>query len=495
MSTVLPHESSRESESSLMEERAAESPPDRITLALVSHTNVGKTTLARTLLRRDVGEVLDQAHVTEVSTSYDLVATDDATLVLWDTPGFGDSVRLLRRLEGEKRPILWFLRQTWDRIADRPLWSSQQAMRTVRDDTEVVLYLVNAAEHPDEAGYVAPELDLLAWTGRPVLLLLNQTGDASPVVSAERRQLWKQATARWPTVKDVLDLDAFDRCWVEESVLFARIEAWLDPARQPTMRRLREAWDQRNLEAFGRALDALANYLAETVRDRETLGEKRPNRAEKRRGMEALGERLVARTEDMMAALLSIHGLEGTAASAIEKEAGHFTIEGEEKVDPERGALWGGLVSGALTGLAADVFSGGLTFGGGLMAGAILGALGGAGLARGYQLVRGDRLPAVRWTPPALDSLCQQAVLRYIAVAHFGRGRGAYDGRPTPDRWRTSASSIRSAQAEAWARAWKRSQEDGANRAEAARAVRPLLETTLRQLLRDAYPAAAELLR
>ena len=32
-----------------------------VTLSLVSHTNVGKTTVARTLLRRDVGEVLDQA--------------------------------------------------------------------------------------------------------------------------------------------------------------------------------------------------------------------------------------------------------------------------------------------------------------------------------------------------------------------------------------------------------------------------------------------------
>ena len=37
--------------------------PTRVALSLVSHTNVGKTTLARTLLRRDVGEVRDEAHV------------------------------------------------------------------------------------------------------------------------------------------------------------------------------------------------------------------------------------------------------------------------------------------------------------------------------------------------------------------------------------------------------------------------------------------------
>ena len=42
----------------------------RIHLSLVSHTNIGKTTLARTLLMRDVGEVADRAHVTETTDDY-----------------------------------------------------------------------------------------------------------------------------------------------------------------------------------------------------------------------------------------------------------------------------------------------------------------------------------------------------------------------------------------------------------------------------------------
>ena len=37
---------------------------DRIALSLISHTNAGKTTLARTLLGRDIGEVRDAPHVT-----------------------------------------------------------------------------------------------------------------------------------------------------------------------------------------------------------------------------------------------------------------------------------------------------------------------------------------------------------------------------------------------------------------------------------------------
>ena len=39
-------------------------PVPTVTLSLISHTNIGKTTLARTLLRQDVGEVRDAPHVT-----------------------------------------------------------------------------------------------------------------------------------------------------------------------------------------------------------------------------------------------------------------------------------------------------------------------------------------------------------------------------------------------------------------------------------------------
>ena len=91
----------------------------RIQVALLSHTNAGKTTLARTLLRQDIGAVMDRAHVTETAESHVLLRTEGGDeFVLWDTPGFGDSVRLLRRLEQSGQPIGWFLSQLWDRFAE-----------------------------------------------------------------------------------------------------------------------------------------------------------------------------------------------------------------------------------------------------------------------------------------------------------------------------------------------------------------------------------------
>ncbi|MET0218099.1 MAG: GTPase domain-containing protein, partial [Burkholderiales bacterium] len=104
-----------------------------VELSLVSHTNAGKTTLARTLLGHDVGEVRDEPHVTAVAEPHVMIEDAQGDLLrLWDTPGFGDSARLAKRLRQQGNPIGWFLSEVWDRWRDRPFWSSQQAIKNVR---------------------------------------------------------------------------------------------------------------------------------------------------------------------------------------------------------------------------------------------------------------------------------------------------------------------------------------------------------------------------
>ena len=145
-----------------------------VRLVLISHTNVGKTSLARTLLRRDVGEIVDAAHTTLENQRHLLIEHGDDRLVLWDTPGFGNSARLRDRLQQRDRPLGWFLGEVWDRFRDQSLWCAQQAMRAVREDGDLVLYLVNASENPRFATYIDTELEILEWLEVPVLVLLNQ---------------------------------------------------------------------------------------------------------------------------------------------------------------------------------------------------------------------------------------------------------------------------------------------------------------------------------
>jgi GTPase SAR1 family protein len=429
-----------------------------IALSLVSHTNVGKTTLARTLLRKDVGTVFDQAHVTEVSDAWPLIESSEARLLLWDTPGFGDSARLLRRLRQERNPVGWFLHAVWDKVTDRALWCSQEAVRNIRDDADVVVYLVNAAEDPEDAAYVPLELEILDWLDCPVLLLLNQTGTAEDVPILEQR--WREAVARFPRVRDVMSLDAFTRCWVQESALLERVSSLLTGRAQHHMPALVDRWNARNLEVFNRAVEAVSCLLAETATDREVLPSTLASKAQKQRAMTALAQRLEERLGGLMERLIESHGLDGEAASEVRERVEDFVLPAESLVNVRGGAIWGGLLTGAATGVTAEVMTGGLGFGSGVVVGAALGALGGAGLAKGFQIVLGlGKEPAVRWGADFLTGCTRQCALRYLAVAQFGRGRGAFrddaldSGESNP--WVIALDAGLDQRSEVFSRIWK----------------------------------------
>jgi hypothetical protein len=441
--------------------------PETISLSLVSHTNVGKTTLARTLLGRDVGEVRDAPHVTEFTDEHVLLrAPGGEELTLWDTPGFGDSVRLVRRLRQSDNPLGWLLSQVWDRWRDRAFWSSQQVLRHVRERSDVLLYLVNAGEAPPTAGPVAAEMELLAWVGKPVLVLLNQMGPPREAAAeAAERQLWAEHLAPWPLVRAVLPMDAFARCWVQEGALWQAVHAALPAAQQPTMATLQAAWHAQRRQVFDAAMRALAQSLATAALHREpvgtgtggagaagaawrqigsavgaAIGATTGRRREADGPLAAAEQRLAVAIDTALRqgtnTLLQLHGLDGEAGSVVlERVAAQF--QSQLKLAEGRAAWMGGLVSGALGGLAADLAAGGLTLGAGLIAGGLLGALGGAGAARGLNVVRGTHSSWVGLGDAALLPLVHAALLRYLAVAHFGRGRGHWAEGEAPSHWAT----------------------------------------------------------
>jgi len=473
---------------------------ETVNVSLISHTNAGKTTLVRTLLAQDVGEVRDAAHVTDVATGYLLLQAGGDTLMLWDTPGFGDTARLLRRLKLSANPLGWFLTQVWDRFRERPLWSSQQAVRNARDHADIILYMVNASEDPADAGYVALELEILEWIGKPVVLLLNQMGPPRPGSAAEE-QSWRDHLAGSPVVRGALTLDAFARCWVQEETLLRTVAGLLPPERRPAMERLTQAWRAKNLERFHAAMDALARQLADAAADREPVGEQKwldsvgalANRdapPETRRAMQKLADRLEAGVRGSTERLIQLHGLSGKAAREVLKRLERdYASTGRAKEG--FAAVLGGLMSGAVGGLAADVAAGGLTLGGGMLVGGVLGALGAGGLARGYNLVKGEAEPSVRWSEELFQGLVCSALLRYLAVAHFGRGRGDWEEGEHPPHWQEAISAEMEAVREDLRAIWRRA------KAEPAEALVPdlqdLLSRAAARLLTAFYPEAADL--
>lgn len=477
-----------------------------ISLSLVSHTNVGKTTLARTLLSQSVGEVRDEPHVTDTNDRFELAQTPQGDqLVLWDTPGFGDSARLARRLLQSDRPIGWFVSQVWDRFADRALWSSQQAVHNVREEADVVLYLVNAAENPEDAGYVEPEMKILAWIGKPIIVLLNQMGPPAGHQAEEAEiDRWRSYLTRFGNVHQVLALDAFARCWVQEGALLQAVEPLLLQAKKAAFGRLNRLWQNQRRQTFDRSMHILATRLAATALDREripnsslkdqlrevgkVLGVSRsPQDDAKQQAMAKLADRLNTAIRQSTDELIEANGLVGHATDEVlSRMAEHYDVT--ENLNEGHAAVVGGLVTGALAGLKADLLTGGLTLGGGMIAGGVLGALGGAGLARGYNMVRGIDAITVTWTDAVMNRLVQSALLTYLAVAHYGRGRGEWAQSEHPAHWEKTVTDVLGQQHDQFTQFWRKRQNYGPDAL--ASALQTELTLAMERILIRLYPNA-----
>lgn len=476
--------------------------PVTIQFALVSHTNNGKTTLARTLTGVDVGEVRDAAHVTVFAESHPLLTTKEGdSLVLWDTPGFGDSVRLLKRLAMSGNPIGWFMREVFDRYRDRTFWLSQQALRAAKEQADVVLYLVNSAEQPRDAGYLPPEMKILEWLGKPVVVLLNQMGPPRPgAEELTEQERWRDHLAQYPAVRTVLALDAFARCWVHEHVFYDAVGQLIEPAKREGYARLQATWEVRNRERYREAMRLIAAQLTDAARDSEavdvpqaglvraamqSIGLVKDKQKGEQAAMAALVERLNTHIARATAALLALHKLDpGEAARINSRVRENFAVRAP--LDKAQAGLLGAILSGAATGLSADLMAGGLTFGGGALLGAIVGGLTMAGAAWGFNRGTDREHPSVQFADAFLHTMLVGAVLRYLAVAHFGRGRGNFVESESPPFWQAEVERATHVDEGLWEQL-----RAAASREEAATLLVPRLEGIVDDVLAHLYPHAA----
>ena len=199
------------------------------------------------------------------------------------------------------------------------------------------------------------------------------------------------------------------------------------------------------------SMQALSDQIAAAATDTEPLGEQdiqgkarawfgavatgaQRTDAQLERAQSDLAGRLDRGIRATTEQLVQLHGLVGRATDEVLKRMGsEFAIDRPANAD--KASVLGGLVSGALGGLAADLGAGGLTFGAGALIGGVLGAFGARGLAKAYNLARGANTGTVRWSRDFLFARVAAALMRYLAVAHFGRGRGEFVSGVAPAHW------------------------------------------------------------
>lgn len=147
------------------------------------------------------------------------------------------------------------------------------------------------------------------------------------------------------------------------------------------------------------------------------------------------------------------------------------------------------MISGAATGLSADLLSGGLSLGGGALLGGVVGALTFAGAAWGFNSSTDRKQATMQFTDVFLRTLVVAGVLRYLAVAHFGRGRGNFIEGESPAFWQSEVEQAVAQHDAALADVWKRVRNEKAA-GQALDLVLPLVQLIAAATLTRLYPGA-----
>ncbi|PIE03846.1 MAG: hypothetical protein CSA81_00230 [Acidobacteria bacterium] len=401
------------------------SQPQEIYISLISHTNVGKTSMTRTLLRKDVGEVRDEPHVTTKNEAYLFLESADARLFLWDTPGFGDIRKVLERVKREGGATAWLRHHLVDRLTQRALFCSVEALKHIRADADLVIYLVNGAENPEFAGYPHLEMELLSYFKKDVLIVVNQVShDLDSDTKSENRlyrdkwvQNWKTFMQRFPFVVDVIPLDAHHPIPKMERKLLESFSSYVKEEKRAACRSLvRETLEQQRYEQQ-HCTEAAWRVLTFACHQAQPPSEDEKGDFEKMQ--RDLSQQMSVFTQTLMKTCRM-----SMADQAVLKTELADLENRQNLISEKKAGLWSGLLTGAISGLTADIMSGGLSFGGGALLGGLSGWLAAYYGSKGVNQLFKQGKKDLKWSNAFLVELTMSLSALYLRVLHHGRARG-----------------------------------------------------------------------
>ncbi len=388
-------------------------------LAVVGHTNVGKTSLLRTLTR-DVGfgEVSHRPSTTRHVEGARLSVDGEALMELYDTPGLEDAIALLDYLERLDRPGE---RLDGPSRVERFLDGSEARQRFEQEAkvlrqllaSDAGLYVIDARE-PVLAKY-RDELEVLANCGKPLLPVLNFV--ASPT---HREPQWREALARLG-LHALVRFDSVAPPEDGERRLYESLALLLESAR-PALQRLIDDHQAQRIARQQAGKRLIAELLLDCAACRRSVV---AEPAAEATAIEALRQAVRQREQHCVEALLRLYAFRREDATAHDLPLldGRW---GDDLFNPETlrvlgVRVGGGVAAGAAAGAGVDLLLGGLTLGAAALAGAVAG--GALQTARNYGArlmgkFKGERELTVHDDVLRLLALRQQQLM--VALDHRG---------------------------------------------------------------------------
>ncbi|MGV3741989.1 MAG: GTPase/DUF3482 domain-containing protein [Burkholderiaceae bacterium] len=352
-----------------------------IKIAVVGHTNAGKTSLLRTLTRNPAfGEVSDRPGTTRHVEAIELKIEGKSAVRFFDTPGLEDSVTLadyLRSLENCITPP--------DRV--RAFLQGPEAQRSFEQEAKVLRQMLDS----DAAMYVIDtreavlpkfraEIEILASCARPILPVLNFVRHES-----SRKTDWRETLSAYG-LHAYVQFDAVAPFVGSERKLYQDLLTLLQDRRDALQHVIRDLDFQ-----FQERRRAGCRVIATLLTDMASLRRELPREEFEQPGRKdvLVGDLRAAATEGMrrsIRSLLEVYGFREDEAD----DAMLPLLEGRWETDlfnpetlREAGKRLGtGAAVGAAIGLAADVASAGLSLGTGSLIGAAIGGIASQGVGQ-----------------------------------------------------------------------------------------------------------------
>ncbi len=345
--------------------------PRALKLAVVGHTNVGKTSLLRTLTRDSgFGEVSHRPSTTRHVEGARLSVEGQALLELYDTPGLEDAIALLDYLERLDRPgerldgparLARFLESSEARQR------FEQEAKVLRQllDSDAGLYVIDARE-PILSKY-RDELAVLASCGKPLLPVLNFV--SSP---QQREPDWREALSRLG-LHALVRFDSVAPPEDGERRLYESLALMMESARPQLERLIEDQQAQRKARRHS-AARLIAELLIDCAACRRSV---ETDAQQEQKAIEELRKIIRQREQRCVEALLKLYAFRAQDASAADLPLldGRW---GDDLFNPETlrqlgVRVGGGVAAGAAAGAGVDLLVGGITLGAAALAGAIAG--------------------------------------------------------------------------------------------------------------------------
>ena len=397
---------------------------EALKLAVVGHTNTGKTSLLRTLLR-DVyfGEVKNEAATTRHVEQAKLTdsQTGEVLVVLYDTPGLEDASGLMDWLEDNtasrrdgierlQQLLAADIAQGGDVLTSNEDYSQEAKVIRQLLASDMAIYVVDARE--PVLGKYKDELAILSWAAIPVMPVFNFTDSQDANIDE-----WQTMLARRNLhISTRFDSVAFEfkdemRLWQNLATMLTHSEML-----EQLMARRTENWAQLYEEANIIIADFLLN-VASFVREISEDDDPMPVLAQ-------MQEAVRQSERAMQNSLLNLYKFYDNAVAATPLELQAYQ---QDPFDPELLKSYGirttsGAAAGALLGLGIDAAALGTTLG----LGAAIGGIAGGLLSNTSSIA--DKITGVKRLyidPATLTLLATRAIDLLTALRH--RGHAATD--------------------------------------------------------------------